>query len=109
MTTATPTTGRRRAADYRADFVAKREAGWTYAQIGEAHGFSHEAVRKTIGDTKETSWAKQREEIRAGQIERITQYVNDRGLVTRPERRPHRLLGCLARWRHGDAGRGRGP
>lgn len=42
-------------------------------------------MRKTIGDTKETSWAAQRAEARAGQIEEITQYINDRGLVTRPE------------------------
>ena len=70
-------------------FKRERAKGRTYQDIADEFSYSHETVRRIVGDTAETSWAQQRREARARHVAEMTEWLEKYGPVTRDMVREH--------------------
>jgi hypothetical protein len=73
------------AEDYREEWIAKRLSGFSYRQIGEEYGFSHEMVRLIIGDDARVSSERPATARRNALAEKIREYLEAEGPVPRDE------------------------
>jgi hypothetical protein len=81
-TSTSPTT----AAEQKDEIIRLREAGWTYTEIGEKLGYSHEWIRQQVTDVEEPgTWLARKQEKRASDLEAKNAWLAEHGPVTREE------------------------
>lgn len=70
------------------EFLRMRQAGNTYREIGLRHGLSHERVRQVLsagGADTSCSTRPSARELRAGEVARVTEWLQQNGPVTRAQ------------------------